>query len=199
MDKHIKPSQISASLHKIANKIEASQNPSKTSVLADIGRVILAVPVYWDDGTSEGKLGCPPAQIIAHLGNYLNAKMAISLAYESFADRIKGPWRDALVDHWYTHAKEEREHKYDLAMRIVGFGGDPSQSIVQIPQCPPNLEGFFRTLMAMEIEAIAAGRETIKLAGDHTSLKVMAENMILIDTQHSDDLKRSSVQFELPI
>ena len=195
MDKHIKPSQISNTLNRIASKIEASQNPSMTSVLADIGRVILAV----DDGTSEGKLGCPPAQIISHLNNYLNAKMAISLAYENFADRVKGPWRDALVDHWYVHAKEEREHKYDISMRILGFGGDASQSIVQIPQCPPNLEGFFRVLMAMEIEAIAAGRETIKLAGDHTSLKVMSENMILIDTQHLDDLKRSSVQFELPV
>jgi bacterioferritin len=194
MDKNTKPSQVSDSLCRIASKIEASQKPSKISVLADIGRVILAV----DDGTSEGKLGCPPSQIIAHLNNYLNAKYSIDAQYRSYADRVKGPWRDALVDHWNDHAKEERGHAYDLAMRIVGFGGDPAQSIIQVPQCPPNLEGFVRSLMAKEIEAIAAGRETIKLAGDHTSLKVMAENMILVDTQHLDDLKRMSVQFQLP-
>lgn len=144
----------------------------------------------------EGQFAASDGQVVAHLQKFLNAKYAIDAAYRSFADRVRGPWRDALVDHWHTHAKEERDQAYDLAMKVVGLGADPVQTVVQIPQCQPDVVGFCKALMDMELKAVENGRKLIVLAGDNTAMKVLAENLVLTDTQHLDDLRRMCVQAE---
>lgn len=141
----------------------------------------------------EGQFAAPDGQLVAHLQKFVNAKYAIDMAYRSFADRVHGPWRDALVDHWHVHAKEERDAAYDLAMKVVGLGADPVQAAVQIPQCEPTVVGFCRALMDLELKAIGNGRKLIALAGDNTAMKVLGENIILVDTQHLDDLRRMIV------
>lgn len=138
----------------------------------------------------EGAYGAPDGQMIALLQEYLCDKYAIDIAYRSFADRVRGPWRDALVDHWHDHAEEERKSQYDLAMKIVGMGADPMVVNISVPQCPANVESFCLTLMQMELDVIDKGRKLIELSGDNTSMKVFAENLILTDTQHADDLRR---------
>jgi bacterioferritin (cytochrome b1) len=142
----------------------------------------------------EGQFAAPDGQMVAHLQKFLSAKYAIDAAYRSFADRVKGPWRDALVSHWQEHAKEERDNAYDLAMRIVGLGADPMQTVVQVPACPANVFGFCKVLMEMELKAIENSRRLIALAGDNTAMKVLAENIILVDTQHLDDLRRMCLE-----
>jgi bacterioferritin (cytochrome b1) len=145
----------------------------------------------------EGQFAAPDGQIIAHLQNFLAAKYAIDVAYRSFADRVRGPWRDALYEHWDEHAGEERKAAYDLAMKIVGLGADPILTAVQIPPCPANTAGFMKCLMGLELDAVENGRTLIKLAGDNTSMKVLAENLILVDTQHLDDLRRMAAKSDL--
>jgi bacterioferritin (cytochrome b1) len=112
------------------------------------------------------------------------------MAYRSFADRVKGPWRDALVAHWSEHAEEERQAAYDVAMKIVGLGADPMVTTVTVPQSTANVEGFCQVLAGMELEAIAKARSLVELSGGNTSMKVLAENLVLVDTQHLDDLRR---------
>lgn len=138
----------------------------------------------------EGRFAAPPDQVAAHLQKFLDAKYAIDMAYRSFADRVKGPWRDALVDHWHEHAKEERKAAYDIAMRIVGLGWDPITTIVQIPACEPTVTAFCKCLMELELKAVENGRKLVAMAGDNTAMKVLGENLVLVDTQHIDDLRR---------
>jgi bacterioferritin (cytochrome b1) len=198
----VRPSHIHTALRRIASRIEKGTNPSLSGVLEDLGRVVLAiegdVPVLVESDP-EGNLACPRAEMISHLNNWLTAKYAIDIAYRNFGARIRGPWRDSLVDHWTEHAGDEREHAYDIAMKIVGLGGDPLQTAVQLPPVPANLEAFFRTLMRLEQDAIVAGRKTITMAGENTGLKVLAENIVLKDNHHLDDLRRMSMRFELPV
>lgn len=141
----------------------------------------------------EGQFAAPDGHIIAHLQKFITAKYAIDMAYRSFADRVRGPWRDALVDHWHEHAKEERASAYDLAMKVVGLGADPVQMVVQIPACEATVVSFCKALIELELKAIENGRRLITLAGDNTAMKVLGENVILIDTQHLDDLRRMIV------
>lgn len=183
------PIRVANDLRILASRIERTAAPSRLLVAEEVGRVLVNVEMA-EEEAPEGPAACPQGELIAHLQKWLGTKYAIDASYRSFADRVRGPWRDALVDHWHEHAKEERQHSYDLAMRIVGLGADPIQTYVQIPQAPASLEAFSRILMNMEMEAIAAGRATISMAGDMTSLKVLAENFILTDTQHLDDLRR---------
>jgi bacterioferritin (cytochrome b1) len=144
----------------------------------------------------EGQFAVPNAEVIAHLQNYINAKYAIYLAYRTFAGRVKGPWRDSLVDHWHEHANEEISASYDLTMKVVGLGADPVQTAVQIPLCVSNLSSFCSTLMSMELKAIENGRKLIEMAGDNTAMKVLAENLVMVDTKHLDDLKRMMPKVE---
>lgn len=142
----------------------------------------------------EGAYGAPDGQIISLLKDLLCCKYSIDAAYRSFADRVRGPWRDALVEHWKDHAKEERSAAYDIAMKIVGMGGDPFLHMLSIPECPANVEALCACLAQMELNLIETSRALIGCSGDNTAIRVMAENIILIDTQHLDDLKRMCVQ-----
>jgi bacterioferritin (cytochrome b1) len=140
--------------------------------------------------SKEGAFAAPDGQIISHLQKFLSAKYAIDMAYRNFSDRLLGPWRQSLAEHWYEHAEQERQSTYDLTMKVVGMGADPMQTYIQVPACTPNVSAFFQVLMQMELEAIEAGRELAKLAGDNMGLRVLAENTVVLDTHHLDDLRR---------
>lgn len=140
--------------------------------------------------TVGGELSVPDGQVLAHLGTILRAKYAIEMSYRSFADRIRGPWRDAIVGHWQEHAKDERESAYKIAMKMVSLGGDPLLTDVQVPPCPSNLSGFFKSLAEQEAAAIHACQELISFAGDNTGLRLLAEETVALDSHHLDDLLR---------
>lgn len=142
----------------------------------------------------EGAYGAPDGQIISLLKEILCCKYSIDVAYRSFADRVRGPWRDALVEHWQDHAKEERAASYDLAMKIMGMGGDPIVHMLSVPECPANVDAFCACLADMELNLIKKTRDLIACSGDNTAIRVLAENIVLVDTQHLDDLRRMCVQ-----
>jgi bacterioferritin (cytochrome b1) len=159
---------MTQSLHaRIASRVAASPNEGK-----------------------EGSFGAPLGEILALLQTLLTAKYAIEISYRSFADRVRGPWRDALVDHWHEHAKEERESTYQIAMKIMALGGDPIQTNISVPPCTSDVTALCKVLSIQELTAIEACRKLVELAGDNTSLRVLAENTIVQDTQHNDDLIR---------
>lgn len=190
----ITPSTVKRSLLRVASAIDSAKHPSIAKTIQELGRITLAldgeIELAPAASSPEGSLAVPTSQMVAHLNHWLRAKYEIDAAYRSFADRIKGPWRDALVDHWQEHAKEERGHAYDLAMKIVGFGSDPIQTAINVPMCPANLVAFGAVLIDLELKAIDAAHKTIEMSGTMRALAVMAENMMLTDTQHLDDLRR---------
>ncbi|MFA5202873.1 MAG: ferritin-like domain-containing protein [Lentisphaeria bacterium] len=190
----ITPSTVKRSLLRVASAIDSAKHPSIAKTIQELGRITLALDgeIEFAPAASspEGDLAVPTSQIVAHLNHWLRAKYEIDAAYRSFADRIKGPWRDALVEHWQEHAKEERGHAYDLAMKIVGLGSDPIQTAINVPTCPANLVAFGAVLIDLELKAIDAAHKTIEMSGTMRALAVMAENMMLTDTQHLDDLRR---------
>ena len=162
-------------------------NDSKLYKIAEkvLGKKVALVP------EKEGGYATADGQMISILQDILCCKYSIDVAYRSFADRVRGPWRDALVDHWREHAKEERAASYDIAMKIVGMGADPMLTNLSITPCPANVEGFAQCLADMELNLIQKTRELIECSGHNTSMKVLGENIILVDTQHLDDLRRS--------
>lgn len=132
----------------------------------------------------------PAGQVIALLNKILAAKYAVEVSYRSYADRIRGHHRDAIVEHWQEHAADERKSAYAFAMQIVALGGDPMLTAVTVPQCVPDVQAMMSELAAQEQAAIAACEELIGLAGADTALKVLAEDAILLDSHHLQDLIR---------
>lgn len=195
----MRPSVARKSILRMASAVDRAERPSLAKLSAEIGRVVLALDVPGVaeidvvEGSSEGNLAVPTGQVIAHLQKWLAAKYRIHAAYRSYADRIRGPWRDALVEHWQKHANDEMSAAYDLAMKIVGLGGDPNVTIIEVPMAPPDLASLCMVLMNLEVKAIEAARETMSMSGEMVSLRVLAENVCLVDTHHLDDLRRSCV------
>jgi len=142
----------------------------------------------------EGAFSAEPGELISHLNVFLAAKYSIEASYRSYADRVKGPWRDSLVAHWNEHAGDERKSAYDIAMKCVALGGDPILTVVQVPPCTPSLAGFMQVLISQELDAIEAGRKLAAMAGDNMGLRVLAENTVVLDSHHVDDLRRMIVK-----
>ena len=143
----------------------------------------------------EGGYAADGVSLIKTLMSILVCKYGIDNAYRSLADRIRGPFRDAVVEHWHEHAKEERQAAYDIAMKVVGLGGDPVITTVTTPDCGPDLGEFIQLLVNLELDLISKERQLIEESGDNTSMKVLGENLVLVDTQHLDDLRRMSYQY----
>ncbi len=188
------PKQASDRLHRLASAVESARSPSLSKVAQEIGKVLVALEEEGLDDvpttSPEGQLAVPAGQIISHLNGWLTAKYRIEASYRSYADRVRGPWRDALVGHWYEHADEERKQSYALAMKIVGLGGEPMPAPISIPECPTNLMAFCSVLMSLEVAAIESARKTIEMAGSMDPLRVLAEEIMLKDAHHLDDLRR---------
>lgn len=140
----------------------------------------------------EGALLAPDGQVLSLMGKLLTAKYSIENSYRCFSDRIRGPWRDSLVDHWHEHAKDERKSAYDIAMKIIALGGEPSVTTIQIPPSDGTPQSLGKLLISQELEAIQVCRELIILAGDQTSLRLLAEETVILDSHHLDDLRRMS-------
>jgi len=189
------PSKVSAELLRVAASLDGGDvsrsgtEAALAAVLDGIGRTA--------QGSQEGELAAPVGQVIAHLNQWLTAKYRIDASYRSYADRVKGPWRDALVDHWYTHAEEERKQAYDLAMKVVALGGDPIQTVIDVPASPASLGAFCAQLAQLELAAIENGRVAIQLAGENAPLRVLAEQIIYTDAQHLDDIRRMCANFDV--
>lgn len=138
----------------------------------------------------EGLFLVPVENVVISLHKLLEAKYAIDISYRSYADRVRGPWRDSLVGHWSEHSGEERKMAYDIAMKLMALGHDPLVSDIKIPVCGPTLASLAKCLVEQEKTAIMVGREIISMCGDNTALRVMMEDHIMQDQQHLDDLRR---------
>ena len=158
--------------------------------LDEAREVIDEVAESFHSDPREGQFAYPEGQMISLMTEWLRIKYATGIAYRNFADRTKGPWRDALVKHWYEHAGHERDHQYSIAMKIIAMGSDANVTSIQIPQTPQNPEMFFQALMNLELDAIKLGSEIVEGAGLNVNTRVWAENMVEQDGHHLDDLRR---------
>ena len=195
----VNPDTVSKELVRIAEQLavpDADCAPSR-SVASEAMASVLAAVEATAQCPQEGAFAAPLGQVLAHLGKWLTAKYRIDAAYRSYADRVKGPWRDALVDHWYKHAEEERGQAYDLSMKIVALGGDPMQTVIDVPPATTSLGAFCAQLAQLELDAIENGRIAVQMAGDDAPLRVMAEQIIYVDAQHLDDLRRMCASFDV--
>lgn len=185
----MEPSALSRTLVNLAAKIDSAKNPSMSKIEAAVTHILAAM--------DEEVRVAADGQMIAHLMEWQNAKYVIDICYRNFADRIKGPWRDAIYEHWYQHAAEERDQTYKLSMKIMALGADPIHTTISLPMCPPDLSTFCAILMQLETNAIAKGQRAVELAGSDLSMKVFAEDIVLVDAHHLDDLKRMCVDYDL--
>ncbi len=139
----------------------------------------------------EGLFNTSKDNVIFCLTNLLSQKYSLHVAFRSNADRIhSSAWRDSLFEHFEDHAEEELDMAYDIAMKIVSLGSDPVVSNIEIPYCAADVSSVFNMLIEMELKAIDTANRLAKMSGNNTSLRVLAENIVLIDTQHIDDIRR---------
>lgn len=173
------PQEISNRLKNLASGLEES--PDKDALSKELNRILASI---------EMTVVRPAGALIHQLSLWLNAKYVIDATYRSFADRVRGPWRDSLAAHWYEHAEDERKSSYALAMKIIALGADPMMGSIEIPQCPANLQAMCSVLAGLEIKAIENAYATMELASGDETIRILAEDIMLKDSHHLDDLIR---------
>lgn len=133
---------------------------------------------------SEGDSAIVPMLVSLHQGRYL-----MDICLRNHSDRLHGPWRDSLVDHWYEHAEEQRSMAYDLAMKLVAMGIDPSLTDIKIPASDNDLNSMILDLSSRLRSLLAMG-ESILNTSPSSAIRIMIENHIVTDNQHLDDIIR---------
>jgi bacterioferritin (cytochrome b1) len=165
-----------ATYHDVANRIAGKSHVALTPEL-------------------EGDYSTDKEGLCVLLMDIMHCKYAIYIAYTNFADRLRGPYRDAVVEHWQDHAKEEKQAAYDIAMKLFGLGCDPTVRCIEIPECGNEVGEMAKCLANMELDLINKSRALCSLSGENTAMRVLGENIVLTDTQHLDDLRRMSYEF----
>jgi bacterioferritin (cytochrome b1) len=147
--------------------------------------------------TTAEQIKIPVEQMVSTLQTFLVQKYTLDAAYRALADRLHGPWRDALVGHWQEHSGDERKMAYDIAMKIVGLGFDPKIENIPVPACNNKVEDTIACLIALEQETIKTSQFILSnLEEDFNfpiaGLRILIEGHQVLDVHHLDDLTRMS-------
>lgn len=137
----------------------------------------------------EGLFAVPQEKVVGQCVKLLKLKYTAMLMYVNYGDRIRAHFRDSIYAHFNEHMEEERKDAYHLAMKITALGGEPTPKVVAIPDIN-DLHQIFMHLLQAEKELLQELRNLVAMAGENLSLKVMAEQMVLTDQQHADDMRR---------
>lgn len=122
--------------------------------------------------------------------DYYKLRFGSEIAYRNHADRLRGPWRDSVVEHWSKHAEEHRTMIYDLSMKMMTvLGMDPRVDTgITMPETP-SLEAFLEDLESRARQLLSIGQQILDL-NIGTEFRVMIENQMLTDSQHLSDVLR---------
>lgn len=137
----------------------------------------------------EGLFAVPQETMLTKLQGLLRKKYTGVIMYMNYGDRIRAHFRDSIYDHFKEHIKDERAGAYDLAMKITALGGEPKGQSATVPDLN-DLHQIFAQIILAEKELIQAERDVLKVVGENTGLKVLIENMVLVDQRHLDDARR---------
>lgn len=124
------------------------------------------------------------------IGKYFQSRVKAEIACRNNADRLQGPWRDSVVQHWKEHAEEHRSMIYDLSMKMITtLGMDPKVDFVTMAPDNPAFESLLGDLESRSRELLDIGRQILEL-DIGVELRVLIENQILTDSQHLSDAIR---------
>lgn len=152
---------------------------------------------YSEDGTTYER---PKRSVSEYLLHYLNIKYKLHAMYRSFADRLRGPYRDAIVEHWHEHASDQMKSAYTIAMSLVAMKTEP---VVSFSSSHTTDSDFF-SMASQLLEVESLGVEILvcalaQSASDHEQtrgseygLRVTLEEQLVLDRHHIDDLVRMS-------
>lgn len=142
-----------------------------------------------EEGLLEGQFAAPVEQVVAKLTEVIAAKFRLAVAYQIYAQTMRGLARQSVADDFLEHACQEQEAAEAYLKRAAVLGGGP----VHVPEIetPPASSQPIDILMRMaraEQEGIAAQRELRDLVGQDNPLCHQIEDFMVVDQYHLDEL-----------
>lgn len=126
---------------------------------------------------------------------YLNLRYKTEMAYRNSSDRLRGPWRDSVVEHWTEHSKFQREMSYDLSMKMMAVGLDPVVGPIGAYAPGNSIEELTLGLRALLQGLIEAGKVILALVQSDDGFRILIENQLVLDThQLSDNLRMDAAR-----
>lgn len=116
-------------------------------------------------------------------------KNTLVLAYMTYGNTLKSPFRDVIYKHFQDHLKDEMDAIYNLSMKIVCLGGTPPGHAEEVPPvcC---LNDMLKSIADLEDKTKEALESALKANECDTALRVDLENMLMVDGHHADDMHR---------
>lgn len=137
----------------------------------------------------EGFFSVIQEDVIKQLNKILKLKYTGIILYTNYGDRLLAHWRDSVADHFTDHMKDERKGAYAIVRKITALGGAPDPKVAPM-RSVDDFHGMLMELMTAEKDLIKEARALVEMAGENVGLRVMAEDLVVTDAHHLDDLRR---------
>lgn len=141
-----------------------------------------------ETGELEGMFAAPVEQVLAKLTDVITAKFRKAMAYELYAESVKGLSHESIEQNFRQHIWDEQEGARYYTQRAAVLGGPVHVGSIEPPPASNNPIGMLKTMIRAEQEGIQAQRELRDLVGDDNPMKVGIEDHLKKDQHHLDEL-----------
>jgi len=103
-------------------------------------------------------------------------------------EQVTGPCRDNIKEHFEEHAKDETDHIKVLVQYLKYYETQPTTERLLIEKVEPTLNNILQ--LQLKYEKMAVENYT-KFKGilEDCNLKVDIENILIVETEHMQDLE----------
>ena len=137
--------------------------------------------------TMVQNFAAPAAQVLALMADSVKAELETVYAYQTYAQTLRHPARDAIAEHFNEHAEDELEHMDFLLRRMAVLGGSANVPEIEPPPPATDIESIVDHLV--NLENIGIGKwQTLLAAVGEDPMRIKVEEYMEKEQEHADDL-----------
>lgn len=140
-----------------------------------------------ETGSLEGQFEASPEEVLKLLGEMVNNEFKTMVAYQTYAESLRGTERGSIAEEFEEHAENELEHAQFLMKRMSVLGGAIQLDDIPAPPASTDPVDIIKTMIRMEQEGIAKWKVFHSMCGDNPT-KYKVEEYLTTEQHHLDEL-----------
>lgn len=141
-----------------------------------------------ESGALEGQFAAPVEQVLAAMGQQLEAELKTNYAYRVYAGSLRDLSHMAIAEHFQEHADDETDHAEWLVRRMTVLGGPVAAPDIAAPPATTDPYEIIHTMIRMEQDGIALWRQLRDLVGEDNPTRYKIEEYLTVEQEHLDEL-----------
>lgn len=140
-----------------------------------------------ETGSLEGQFEASPEEVLKLLGEMVNNEFKTMVAYQTYAESLRGTERGSIAEEFEEHAENELDHAQFLMKRMSVLGGAIQLDDIPAPPASTDPVDIIKTMIRMEQEGIAKWKVFHSMCGDNPT-KYKVEEYLTTEQHHLDEL-----------